>query len=112
MSNELQDLSLGELQEVINEAKIELHKRQKYIVLDVYLQMVQLASGIGMSVDDVIAQGRQQSGHKAKTAAKVAPKYMNPERQNETWTGRGRMPNWLTVAISKGDSLESFLIQD
>ena len=45
MSSELQDLSLGELQEIINEAKIELQKRQKYIVLDVYLQMVQLASG-------------------------------------------------------------------
>jgi DNA-binding protein H-NS len=47
------------------------------------------------------------SGKKAKTAStrKVAPKYKNPQT-GETWTGRGRSPNWI-----KGKSAADFLIK-
>lgn len=48
---------------------------------------------------------------KAKTRAPVAPKYRNPKNPEETWTGRGRPPRWLSVALtSVGTKLEDFAI--
>lgn len=48
------------------------------------------------------------SGAPAKRA--VAPKYRHPETK-ETWSGRGKVPRWLSAAEAAGASRESFLIQ-
>jgi DNA-binding protein H-NS len=48
---------------------------------------------------------------KSKTRVPVAPKYRNPKNPEETWTGRGRPPRWLAVALtSVGAKLEDFAI--
>jgi DNA-binding protein H-NS len=39
---------------------------------------------------------------------KVAPKYKGPH--GEKWSGRGKMPRWLTAAMSEGKQLNDFLI--
>ncbi|MGB0968389.1 MAG: H-NS family nucleoid-associated regulatory protein, partial [Halocynthiibacter sp.] len=30
------------------------------------------------------------------------PRYANPADQEQTWTGKGRKPNWFTEALSRG----------
>ena len=35
-------------------------------------------------------------------------KYRNPKDSSQTWTGRGRKPNWLVDAVKRGAKLESF----
>jgi len=45
-------------------------------------------------------------GHKSTGFAK----YRNPKDTSQTWTGRGRKPNWLVDAVKKGAKLESFAI--
>ena len=37
-------------------------------------------------------------------------KYRNPKDTSQTWTGRGRKPNWLVHAVKKGAKMESFAI--
>jgi DNA-binding protein H-NS len=37
-------------------------------------------------------------------------KYRNPKDTSQTWTGRGRKPNWLVDALKKGAKLESFAV--
>jgi DNA-binding protein H-NS len=39
---------------------------------------------------------------------KLAPKYQGPN--GEKWSGRGKKPRWLTIAMSEGKQLEDFLI--
>ena len=39
-----------------------------------------------------------------------AAKYRNPKDASQTWTGRGRKPNWLIDAVKKGAKIESFEI--
>ena len=39
---------------------------------------------------------------------KVAPKYRGTH--GKKWSGRGKKPRWLTIAMSKGKRLEDFLI--
>lgn len=39
----------------------------------------------------------------------VEPKYLNPAT-GETWTGRGRAPAWMALALEQGHTKEDFLI--
>jgi len=39
----------------------------------------------------------------------VLPKYRNPQT-SETWSGRGKRPRWLTVAMKSGRKIEEFRI--
>lgn len=38
--------------------------------------------------------------------------YRNPENQKQTWTGKGKCPNWLKQKLAEGFALESFLIEE
>ncbi len=42
--------------------------------------------------------------------SKSAAKYVNPDDRGQTWTGRGRKPNWLVARFKKGAKLEDFEI--
>ena len=39
-----------------------------------------------------------------------AAKYRNPKDSSQTWTGRGRKPNWLVDAVKKGAKIDTFAI--
>ena len=39
-----------------------------------------------------------------------AVKYRNPKDTSQTWTGRGRKPNWLVDAVKKGAKIDAFAI--
>ncbi len=47
---------------------------------------------------------------KSKTVS--APKYRHPEHPEQTWTGRGRHPDWIKDAMEAGRSKDEFLIQE
>ncbi len=42
---------------------------------------------------------------------KVLPKYFNPSAPTETWSGRGKRPRWLTLALQEGHILDEFKIK-
>ena len=76
--------------------------------------MVQLASGLGLSVDDVILRARRSgnSSRPEKTKKPVAPRYRNPNNPSETWTGRGITPRWIAALQAEGVTLDELRIQD
>jgi len=41
---------------------------------------------------------------------KVLPKYRNPERPSETWSGRGLQPHWVRAQLRKGKKFDDLLI--
>ena len=41
----------------------------------------------------------------------VFPKYRNPKKPSETWSGRGRKPHWVQIQLSSGKQLEDLLIR-
>ena len=42
----------------------------------------------------------------------VFPKYRNPNKPFETWSGRGKQPRWLTAALQTGQMIEDFVISN
>ena len=41
---------------------------------------------------------------------KVPPKYRNPERPSETWSGRGKQPRWVGAHLRSGMKVDDILI--
>ena len=61
-------------------------------------------------------QLRQLSQHDVEGATRrayppVVPKYANPARPSETWSGRGRQPRWVAAQLRSGRKLDDFRIQ-
>lgn len=51
-----------------------------------------------------------QPGRARRKYPKVLPQYRNPET-SETWSGRGKLPRWLVVAMKAGREMEEFRIR-
>ncbi len=60
------------------------------------------AKEYGFSLDDLVVEGAKGS--------KGLPKYKNPADPTQTWTGRGRKPNWVISALENGQSLDDLKI--
>ena len=67
-------------------------------------KMAELAETHGFSVGELF--GGRRSGQKSASVAR----YANPEDSFDTWTGRGRKPNWLVARLKKGARLSDFTI--
>jgi DNA-binding protein H-NS len=47
---------------------------------------------------------------RGRKRSKSFAKYANPEDRSQTWTGRGRKPNWLVARLKKGAKMDEFAI--
>ena len=86
----------------------------------VLTKIVQMAKEAGLTASDIskaLGAGKAAKGAKAPKAAKkgtltgkkVAPKYRNPAKAEQTWTGRGVSPTWVQELKTAG-KLDSALI--
>lgn len=60
--------------------------------------------------DDAPAKGKYRKGKNKSPKMPSKPMYANPADSSQTWTGKGRQPNWYREAIEKGISPESMKI--
>lgn len=69
-------------------------------------EMRRLASESGFSIDELFFAKR---GPGRKSGADRPVMYRNPENPDQTWSGRGRHPAWLTSAMKrKGATIDQF----
>jgi DNA-binding protein H-NS len=95
-------MSLKELIEL--EAKVQkaiavARERER---AEVKQAMAALAEKRGFSVSELFGGRGRGKGSAAK--------YANPDNRTETWTGRGRKPNWLVAKLKKGANIADFAI--
>ena len=81
-----------------------IQKRKSEDAKAVKEQMAALAEKAGFSMAELF--GNKRGGKRGP----VAVKYRNPKNPNETWTGRGRKPNWLNAELKRGAKAESFAV--
>ncbi len=70
---------------------------------DLKNKVAELVTSHGFSIAELFGA---KNGAKSKSIAK----YANPDDRVDTWTGRGRKPNWLVGRLKKGAKLENFEI--
>jgi DNA-binding protein H-NS len=106
--------------EKIRAAKLKLEKEEQRLLSRTHdktlAQIVLLAEKAGLTAAQISsamggkgktkaskAAGSKPAKAKRTTAGKkVAPKYRNPSDANQTWTGRGRMPQWVQALHAAG----------
>lgn len=106
------ELSESELGLIIERAEQALEQIKKQKFDEVQEQIRQLATSVGMSPEEVIMQmSRGRRGSRAASAKGVRiVRYRNPEDPEQTWTGRGKHPNWLREKLQAGANLEDFKV--
>jgi DNA-binding protein H-NS len=96
---DLSKLSIEELQSLARDIETEVVSRREVERDRVLSQMRELASSLGMTLEEVVR------GEKGKGPT-VAVKYRNPENPVLTWSGRGKRPSWVNEALAAGKTLE------
>ena len=102
-SKNIENMSYAELAEMqarIERAKVEKQSSERAALKQ---KLTEMAEKAGFSLRELF------DGRGTGSRAKVAVKYRDDA--GNTWTGRGRMPRWLTAATKGGKAKkEDFLI--
>ena len=121
MAIDLNGLSAKELGTLIDQAK----KRQTVLkkrkpIAAIRARIGAFATSEGYTIDELFGGRAEKTASKRAPAkatrkgrklGKVAPKYRNPAKPSETWTGRGKHPRWMAALVKKGKKPEDFLIR-
>lgn len=109
MKINLKNMTRKELEKLGKDVSKALDKLHKQDLKKVRQEMEKLAAAHGVKVEDVLGSGAKPA---AKTAAKAksAPKFANPADKSQTWTGKGRQPDWYKSAIAAGKSPDSMAV--
>lgn len=102
MNMDLENLTRDELQQLITDAQKALKTVDARRKAEAKRAAEKAVKAFGYSLDDVLESGPKGS--------KGAPRYANPADPAQTWTGRGRKPNWVIEALAAGKSLEDLAL--
>ena len=108
-SGNIEKMSLKELLELENRVKKAIAAVRDRERVELKRKMAELAENHGFSVTELFGGGRGARGAGKGKSLGVA-RYANPEDRSDTWTGRGRKPNWLLDRLKKGAKLDDFAI--
>lgn len=102
-------VQLTELERKVADAKTRKYD-QACVSAEVQLRskLDSIVKQLGIRADD--APVVEAPTKAAKRRGKIAVKFRNPEKPDETWTGRGRAPRWLTSIEKVGGNRETFRV--
>ncbi len=99
-------MSVKSLEKLIADATEALQARRAAAKEELKIDIIKRLDDNGLTVEDVF--GIRKRG--ALKGSKVAVKYRDRANPENTWTGRGRQPKWLSAALKKGAKLEAFAL--
>jgi DNA-binding protein H-NS len=102
-------MSLKELVDLETRVKKAIAMARDRDRMELKRKMSEMAETHGFSVGELFGAGRGGRGAGKGKSVGIA-KYANPENKSDTWTGRGRKPNWLVDRLKKGSKLSDFAI--
>ncbi len=110
----LAKLSKTRLESLQREIAVELSGReeQEAKFAEARREAEALAEKHGISLGELIGEGRGKGGRIIKRRAPAEPKYRNPSNGEITWNGRGRVPKWVTAHVETHGSRDALLINN
>ena len=101
---DLSPFSLAELKQLEKDVARAISTFEARRLSGARQEVEDLVKRLGFSFEEIA--GFSPARKKSVSAAK----YRNPANPEQTWTGRGRKPNWLSEALAAGRSLDEFAI--
>ena len=102
---EVDGLSLKDiktLEQKLQKAKAQAHDRERKALK---VKIDKIISGTGFTIFEIYGVATKRRGKSISVA-----KYANPDDVSDTWTGRGRKPNWVLARLKKGGKLDDYAI--
>ncbi len=100
----LSDLSLPQLYQLEKDLAREISRRKVEDKQKTISDLQKLAAERGFSLSELLGADVAKRGGGKRGPAAV--QYKNPANADQTWTGRGRKPQWVNDHLSKGGKLE------
>ena len=106
MTINLDSMTHKELETLLEDVKKAIKSAYQRDRVEARKAAEKAAAEFGFSLDEVSGG----TTGKKSTAAKAPAKYANPADLSQTWTGKGRQPNWYREMIAKGVSPDDLLV--
>ena len=103
MSIELNNMSKAELTKRSKDGEKALKTMESRRPSEAKKAAESAAKEYGFSLDELL-------GGQPKKGSKSEPKYKNPADPSQTWTGKGRKPNWVNDALAAGKNMDDLQI--
>ena len=103
--------ALENLSQVVNEriaedAQEKSTSKEREEKLEIYRQML---LSDGLSIEDLLSI-QEKAPKKPRAIRPAKYKYIDDNQYEKTWTGQGRIPKILKIAVDNGANLDDFLI--
>lgn len=113
MKIDLKSMSRKELEKLLEDAQKALLSAQARDRRQARKAAEKAAAEFGFSLDDLDTEEPSAKPRKSKGKAsgpKSPPQFANPEDKSQTWTGKGRQPNWFRRHIDAGMTPEQMKV--
>jgi DNA-binding protein H-NS len=114
MEKDLKSMSRKELEKLLNDVKKALQAAQSRERRAARKAAERAAAEFGFSLTDLAedkpAAKKPRKARKAVSGPKSKPQFANPADNTQTWTGKGRQPNWFRAQVENGTDPEAMRI--
>ncbi|CUK01004.1 H-NS histone family protein [Ruegeria denitrificans] len=105
MAISLDKMSRKELLELRDQVEIAIKNAEKRDRKEALKAAEKAAAEFGFSLSDLSG-----TGSKPSKGVKASAKYKNPSDPDQTWSGRGRKPQWVHDALKAGADISDLEI--
>jgi DNA-binding protein H-NS len=98
----LDHMSLDKLKKLRKEVDKAIETFEARQLAEARRKLEEYAREMGVKLEDVVGGGKGKSVS--------VPKYRNPSDPTQTWSGRGRKPDWFKAALNSGSTPEDLEI--
>lgn len=102
--SQLDKMSIKELKELRSKVDKLIQSKHDQERSGLRERFKEMAEEAGFSLADIVGIARGGKGR----GGSVAAKFVHPDNPQLTWSGRGRMPKWLSEKVKSGISVETF----
>lgn len=108
MAVDLKGMSPKQLEKLASDVSKEIARRASKQRDEAIKAASKAAKDHGFDLSELLGDAPKPKGRrKAAAKPKLPPKYKNPDNPDQTWSGRGRQPEWYKSAIAAGKSQKS-----
>ena len=116
MANDLSKMSRKQLNKMLKDVEKALKALETREKREAKKAAEKAAAKFGFKLSELAPAGTAATTDapvRRKSAKKPAspPKYANPADTSQTWTGKGRQPNWYREEVEKGTTPEAMEIK-
>lgn len=113
MKLDLKSMTRKQLEKLRSDVDIAIEKATEKERKAALIAAEKAARAHGFTLAD-ITESNVRAPKKREVATKAkrvsAPKFANPKDKSQTWSGKGRQPDWFKAALESGKSAEQLLI--